>query len=537
MIPGLVANRPSLPQPLAQLLREVQTLYSLPAVAMQVVKLTAEPKVDLRKLKECIEADPALTARILRTVNSSLFGLSRQVTDLNQSLALLGLRPLKMLVLGFSLPPAMTNNLHGDALRAYWRRTLMKAVGCRLLAQRVRQPEDEAFIAGLLQDVGALVLWQKRGEQYRLLRGDTFARDGDLLLAERDALGFDHLELSAGLLEQWRLPQRLALAVSGARSRAAILELPGEARPLAQALLTGGALADVIDRPSRERFDELLAYGRDYFHLNHDALQRLVQELYPQVRQFSEVLSVEVGELLDTTDVVLEAQAQLAEVCAESAGDLLVCGGEQDAFTQIRALQQELRRTLAEKPTSPPAAPRRDTTPLPTTPTERRATCSDQLEFDPGLRGRITAALTTSRQNRTPLSLAICEVDARHNLLLHYGPQRGLEQLARLFSDVEAWLGPEADCLVVGDARLAILLPDCSRNDALARIRELLGHVRSAFAAGASSFPHGVTLSAGVATLLLPPKNFPPAELVSAARRCLSSAQLSGGDSVKSIEL
>lgn len=536
MTSSLAANRQAPSQSLTHILREVQALYSLPAVAMQVVKLTAEPKVDLRKLKECIEGDPALTSRILRTVNSSLFGLSRQVTDLNQSLALLGLKPLKMLVLGFSLPPAMTANLQGDALRAYWRRTLVKAISCRLLAQRLRQAEDEAFIAGLLQDVGVLVLLQKKGEPYERLRRDTLTRNGDLLQAERDYLGFDHLELSAGLLEQWRLPQRLAIAVSAARSRAAILELPGEARPLAQAVLTGGALADVIDRPSRERFDELLAYGRDFFQLNHDALQRLVQELYPQVRQLSEVLRVDVGEMLDSTDVVVEAHAQLAEVCADAAGDLLSLGGEQDSLTQIRDLQQELQRTLAEKPAA--AAPRREPASAPSNPTgERRATCSDQLETDPGLRGRITAALANSRQNRAPLSLAICEVDACSQLLLQFGPQRGLELLAQLFSDVEAWLGPEAECLVVGDARLAILLPDCSRNDALARIRELLGHVRSAFAAVGGIAPRGVTLSAGVAAILLPPKNFPPAELVSAARRCLSSAQLSGGDTVKSIEI
>ncbi len=74
---------------LDQLAARLGHLYSLPGVAMQVLQLTRDPYVDTRALKECIENDPAISSRILRVVNSSLFGLSREVSDLNQALALL----------------------------------------------------------------------------------------------------------------------------------------------------------------------------------------------------------------------------------------------------------------------------------------------------------------------------------------------------------------------------------------------------------------------------------------------------------------
>src|SRR5271154_3453796 len=82
-------------------------LYTLPAVALEVLELTQQPQVDIRALKECIENDPALTGKVLRVVNSALFGLGREVSDLNQALTLLGIKPLKMLVLGFALSEAM----------------------------------------------------------------------------------------------------------------------------------------------------------------------------------------------------------------------------------------------------------------------------------------------------------------------------------------------------------------------------------------------------------------------------------------------
>ena len=81
-----------------------------------------------------------LTTKILRVVNSSIFGLSHKVSDLGQALALLGTKPLKMLVLGFSLPSGMTSKGHargamGQVLNRYWRTTLIKAVAARRLAQ------------------------------------------------------------------------------------------------------------------------------------------------------------------------------------------------------------------------------------------------------------------------------------------------------------------------------------------------------------------------------------------------------------------
>ena len=152
---------------LEPLVKRARRLYTLPAVAMQVVELTSQPTIDAQALKNCVENDPALTTKILRVVNSSLFGLSRQVTDLNQALALLGTRPLKLLVLGFSLPKELLLGLPAEVLGRYWRKTVIKAVAARELAESLwRYPSDEAFITGLLQDLGMLALIQDLGDPY-----------------------------------------------------------------------------------------------------------------------------------------------------------------------------------------------------------------------------------------------------------------------------------------------------------------------------------------------------------------------------------
>ena len=96
---------------LQQFVERAGSLYSLPAVAVEVLELTGHSRVDVKALKVCVERDPALTGKLLRVVNSSMFGLSREVTDLNQALALLGVKPLKLLVLGFSLPKGLFSGI------------------------------------------------------------------------------------------------------------------------------------------------------------------------------------------------------------------------------------------------------------------------------------------------------------------------------------------------------------------------------------------------------------------------------------------
>ena len=81
---------------LEQLASRAVTLYSRPTVAMELVRLAEEPGVDAQALKDCVAQDPALTCKVLRVVNSSLFGLHRPVADLTQAIGLLGIKPLKL---------------------------------------------------------------------------------------------------------------------------------------------------------------------------------------------------------------------------------------------------------------------------------------------------------------------------------------------------------------------------------------------------------------------------------------------------------
>jgi HD-like signal output (HDOD) protein len=174
---------------LEQLASRAVTLYSRPTVAMELVRLAEEPQTSAETLKACISQDPALTCKVLRVVNSSLFGLHRPVADLTQAIGLLGIKPLKLLVLGFNLPDALFAELAARELQWYWTNTLTRAVAARMICEQVwRQPGDEAFIAGLLQDIGILVLLRELGEPYARFLTGVIEEKCPLATLEQDTL-------------------------------------------------------------------------------------------------------------------------------------------------------------------------------------------------------------------------------------------------------------------------------------------------------------------------------------------------------------
>jgi diguanylate cyclase (GGDEF)-like protein len=571
-------------------------LYSLPVVAMRVLKLTESPAVDVRALKECIENDPALTSKVLRVVNSSLFGLSREVTDLNQAIALLGINPLKLLVLGFSLPGELFVGLNGDILRRYWHRTLIKAVAAREISQTILgMPGDEAFLAGLLDDIGALVLLQEAGECYAQFLDSAYARAANVAEAERAALGFDHTELSARLLTRWKLPAALVLAVEAGRSPERIAALAPIDRPIAQVLYLAELVSGLLAERRTDLLGDLLYRGREYLALTTAQLSMLVGELAAKVDSLADVLQLELPPGNDYQAVLAHAHERLSAVAAGAAEELLTgkaAAGklepDESLLAELRkvadeltadhaaiqararrrsaALQAESRRAAASftkaatqlEPshaagTSSAAAadpPSRDDagakngarlkshgdSPLPQA-RSKRAGSRDNPPHDPGLVGRVTAAVATCRQARRSLSLLVVELDQYEDLHLTCGPQ-ATERLVEQLGDQCRLIDHRGAVVVQSrDVQYAVILPDCDRRQAIDVSNELVTKVRDTVSASAGNSAAVATVSIGVASVALPPKNFPAAELIRAAERCLGGARLSGGNAVKSIEI
>jgi HD-like signal output (HDOD) protein/GGDEF domain-containing protein len=536
---------------LDRLIEQTGELYSLPRVAVQVLELTRQPTIDAWKLKQCIENDPALTAKLLRVVNSALFGLSRSVSDLNQALAILGTKPLKLLVLGFSLPEGLFEGVASEFLSRYWQRTLIKAIAARELCGHVaRVSGDEAFIAALLQDIGTLVLIQHLGGPYMELLETAAASGGDALCLERRTLGFDRTQLTSRLLNHWQLPEAI---VAAARLPASSDELAGETaarQPLRQIVYLADLLARVLLDQQPEALQELLEAIRGATSLDEPQLARLVEDLANKVPQLAGVLSLDLPEELNYSELLLRAYDQLAPLAAGAAAELIEAR-RQAALRQAEELcqsgsAQEVQRRASQWNVGRAKESLEDRSPgiSGSAADQRPARLSGQqslegeraFQADPQLAGSLTSAIAACRQRRAPVSLVLVQLD-QYDELAGRGAAEAEQAVNRLYSICQGLDHGELRCHRLPRGSVSLVLANCERRQAVRLVQQLLDSWRRLADGARTAAWAGTSISIGLAAVALAPRNFPAQELVTSAARCLSGAQSSGGNCFKSIEL
>lgn len=297
-----------------RLIDQVDRLHSAPHVAFQIVRLLQGEDYEMGELVACLRADPALATSILRLVNSSFFGLAHHVGSLQHAVTYLGSRSLRLAVLSFGLLRQLVKDTPARVYRDFWQRSLtMAAVGTRL-APRVRERADEAYSAGLLADLGLLVLTQVDTRSYVQL----YDRVGHSLLlaeSERERYGFHHGQLGARLLERWNVPEALAAAVAEHH----VLR-PG-AGPLALVTHAADVLADALWTPQSPRVQEARRLLEAEFGLGLDDFITLARECKESIQDSLGTFQVHLAVEIDCDALLEQARRRYMSTAIAAAVD------------------------------------------------------------------------------------------------------------------------------------------------------------------------------------------------------------------------
>ncbi len=196
------------PQLLAQ---EVETLFSLPDIAIRLNELIDLPNTSTQDLVEVVQLDAGIAATVLRLANSAWYGLPAKVDTISRAITLIGQRALRDLVLSTSVIRTFKGiSSEFVDMRDFWDNSVTCGVVTRNLAQKVGMRETERmFLAGLLHKVGRLVFYASRPVQYRQVLQDRQNGEAAIIEAERAVFGFDYAQLGAALLRSWRVPAAL----------------------------------------------------------------------------------------------------------------------------------------------------------------------------------------------------------------------------------------------------------------------------------------------------------------------------------------
>ena len=197
-----------------ELIANLGDLPPLPQVASQVLRVSADPDANAEDLRKVISMDQALTSQILKISNSAMFGMVREVTTLTQAIMTLGFSTIKSVVIASSAKNLYHRGAVGLQERLIWEHALVSAIASRAFAKSLRFPRmEEAFIGGLLHDIGKSVLGLKFPERYGVLLQNVYNENGVCLDLELETFGFDHAMVGEALVSKWNLAPSLQAAV------------------------------------------------------------------------------------------------------------------------------------------------------------------------------------------------------------------------------------------------------------------------------------------------------------------------------------
>lgn len=385
---------------------QAENLPSLPAVALEVLRISQDEDASLDDMAKCLSKDPALAARLLRLANSSLFGGSKEVTTLQRATMLLGMKTVKLMALSFSLAGSLPHAGKKGSFdfTTYWHRSLVCAIAARSIARLIKAPQgDEAFLCGLFAHFGKLVLTRCLTEEYEAVLAE--GKGWPSVQLEQERLGFSSTDVCATLLKSWELPALIYLAVGSYPHPEEIARVEGpDQRQLAEILCLGHLAESVLcDEDKGKHLSALHAEMQRQHGIPENEVNALLVGLESGINETAELLSIELLRGTSHAEIIDRARTQMVQVSLGTAIDL--------AASQRRNQELESeKKVLASRAT-----------------TDKLTGLPNRAAFDAFLEQEIRARLSGT----VPRALGLLMVDVDHFKRFNdtYGHQVGDEVL------------------------------------------------------------------------------------------------------------
>lgn len=421
-------------------------LPTLAPVAVQVIRLADDENASMSDLAAAIRVDPGLSAKLLRLANSAMYGQSKEVTNLDRATALLGLRTVKLLSLGFSL----VTNLGHDAIdtTVIWRRGLATSILARRLATECdRRLADDAFVAGLLSNIGKLALADHQ------VYVDAVEAHGSWLTPdqERTHMGFSSDEVTALILASWGLPDIMAAVIRDRHQPPSELPASSLASILQVADAASWLLLDNSDEGRAAALEAAENGASTHLGLSLDQLEALIDEVSPELDEIAAMFDLEAIAATPINELMMMARTKMAELSIDTAS----------------ALSHEQRRNQALASDNERLAAEASTDPLTGLPNRRtfQAYLTNQIE------GRVR------KPRSSAIGIIMLDLDRFKEVNDRYGHGVGDEVLQAAGKRIQMATRRGELSARIGGEEFAVILPDVSGSElrqAAERFRALI---------------------------------------------------------------
>lgn len=267
----------------------VNSVASLPSIYYRVSEVINHPRSSAKDIANIVAEDPGLTARVLKLVNSAFFGFSNKIDTVSQSVAIVGTQQLCDLCLATSIIQAF-KDIPEDLvnMESFWRHSLACGVCSRILArQHGVQNVERFFVAGMLHDIGSLILYSRMHQKEKQILDECQKNNILLHRMEFKEYGFDHAQVGEALIHQWNLPENLQEAVGFHHRPKLALHFPIEASVVHLADIIVNALQ--LGNSGEQLVPNLDEDGFNRIHIPVKQLNKIVDEIE---HQFEDVVRV-----------------------------------------------------------------------------------------------------------------------------------------------------------------------------------------------------------------------------------------------------
>ena len=271
-----------------ELIEDVEELPTLPTVLVEINKLLQDPRTSSEEVGQAIMNDQALASRVMKLVNSAFYGFPGRINTISHAISLLGFLTVRNVVITASIIGTFGDDKNEDGLnlKAFWEHSVATAAIAKLIAKTSKiQATEETFIAGLLHDLGKLLLQLYLREDYQEVFAYMKKKPSLIREAEEKVLGFNHSDAGAWLAQKWNLPQEI-------RSVIEFHHTPMSASS-DKSLCAAVHLADVIVRgleigSGGDPFiPEIDPEVWKYLEMNEDKLKLIIQNSKAQIERAS----------------------------------------------------------------------------------------------------------------------------------------------------------------------------------------------------------------------------------------------------------
>ncbi|NOQ41839.1 MAG: HDOD domain-containing protein, partial [Desulfuromusa sp.] len=272
------------------------TLPSPPAIAVQILNTVQKEDAALSELVKIISTDPALTGKMLQIANSGFYALKNEVTSIDRALSILGTNVIKNIALSFVIATDLRREKQsGFDFDDYWRRSVTSAVAAELLIQQLGQKNDDIFVTALLHNIGMLVIFMHKKNDYSELLQEASLSEKSLITLEHAKYNFNHQQVGATLINKWGLPDSVYEPIGYHHNPESAPEVSQNTAQILMFADRFSAIYNEVDTAEKVRL--LQTQLEESYSFNQDRIRSLLDDVAAKSVEILKTFEIEPGDM------------------------------------------------------------------------------------------------------------------------------------------------------------------------------------------------------------------------------------------------